>query len=95
MKLLGSNSNAFDAWLLHNGLKTLAVRMDKHCDNAFKLATFLSEHKHIGKVNYPGLTTHPQYHLALSQMKKFGAMLSFELNGAWNNGWVNKGFCRY
>ena len=81
MKLMGSNSNAFDAWLLHNGLKTLAVRMDKHCANALALAKFLNKHDKVNHVNYPGLETHPEHNIAKSQMKAYGAVLSFELKG--------------
>ena len=81
MKLVGTNSNAFDAWLLNNGLKTLALRMDAHCANAMELAGWLESLPEVEKVNYPGLESHPDHVLAQKQMKKAGGMLSFELRG--------------
>jgi methionine-gamma-lyase len=81
MKLIGSNCNPFDAWLTHNGLKTLAVRMDKHCQNAMEVARFLDAHSSVLKVNYIGLESHPHHKIAKNQMSDFGGMLSFELNG--------------
>lgn len=81
LKLIGGNSNAFDAWLINNGLKTLELRMIRHCENARKIAAFLSGHPKVEQVNYPGLTTHPDHELAKKQMKDFGGMLSFELAG--------------
>ena len=81
MKLLGTNCNAFDAWLVNNGLKTLALRMDRHCHNAQKVADFLAKHPKVAKVNYNGLPDNPDHELAKKQMRGFGAMLSFELAG--------------
>jgi methionine-gamma-lyase len=81
LKLLGTNSNAFDAWLLNQGMKTLEVRMDRHCSNALKLAEYLRTHAAIHRVNYCGLPSHPDHALAKKQMKNFGGMLSFELRG--------------
>ena len=81
MKLLGSNTNAWDAWLIHNGIKTLPLRMDRHCSNAIELATYLQNHRKIKRVNYPGLESSPYHQIAKLQMKKFGAMLSFEIDG--------------
>ena len=81
MKLLGTNCNPWDAWLLHNGLKTLALRMDRHSANAMAIAQFLDKHPEVSKVNYPGLSMHPTHAFAKNQMKAFGAMLSFELIG--------------
>ncbi|MDX2136273.1 MAG: aminotransferase class I/II-fold pyridoxal phosphate-dependent enzyme [Saprospiraceae bacterium] len=87
MKLLGSNCSPFEAWLVHNGLKTLAVRMERHCTNALELARFLSGHPAVENVNYPGLPTHPDHELAVRQMPNgFGGMLSFELKGGYNAG---------
>lgn len=80
-RLLGGNSNAFDAFLLLQGLKTLELRMQKHCENAEKVAAFLEAHPAVAQVNYLGLTSHPQHELAKKQMKHPGAMLSFELKG--------------
>jgi len=77
--LLGSNSNPFDAFLLVQGIKTLEVRMERHCVNAMKVAQFLEGHSAVSKVNYAGLTSHPDYAIAKKQMKHGGGMLSFEL----------------
>ncbi|WP_298391213.1 aminotransferase class I/II-fold pyridoxal phosphate-dependent enzyme, partial [Hydrotalea sp.] len=79
--LLGGNSNPFDAFLLMNGLKTLELRMDRHCSNAKAVAEFLDQHPAIEKVNYAGLSTHPDYAIATKQMKHPGALMSFEVNG--------------
>ena len=67
----------FDAYLTLRGLKTLAVRMDRHCANARQIAEFLTEHHAVGEVFFPGLPTHPQYELARAQMSDFGGMISF------------------
>ncbi|MBA2250919.1 MAG: PLP-dependent transferase [Chitinophagaceae bacterium] len=80
-RLLGGNANPFDAFLLVQGMKTLEVRMDRHCSNALKVATFLSNHVSVKKVNYLGLDSHPDHLTSLKQMKHPGAMLSFELKG--------------
>lgn len=80
-KLLGGNSNPFDAFLLIQGMKTLEIRMDRHCSNATAVADFLVQHPAIAKVNYNGLTNHPDYAIAQKQMRHPGAMLSFELKG--------------
>jgi len=82
MKLAGTNCSPFEAWLTSNGLKTLSLRMERHCSNAQALAEFLVKHPAVARVNYPGLTSHPDHTLALQQMKGgFGGMLSFELKG--------------
>jgi methionine-gamma-lyase len=78
-RLLGGNSNPFDAFLLTQGMKTLEVRMERHCNNAMQVAKFLQQNKSVAKVNYLGLTSHPDYSTANKQMKHPGAMLSFEL----------------
>lgn len=81
MKLLGTPCAPFDAWLIHNGMKTLALRMKKHCENGQLVAEFLEGHEKIIKVNYPGLASHPDHEIACKQMKNgFGAMLSFEID---------------
>jgi methionine-gamma-lyase len=77
-RLLGGNSNPFDAFLLINGMKTLELRMDRHCQNAMEVASFLELHPAVAKVNYNGLPSHPDFHTAKKQMKYPGAMLSFE-----------------
>lgn len=67
----------FDAYLTLRGLKTLAIRMDRHCANARQIADFLVEHPAVGEVFFPGLASHPQHDLARSQMSNFGGMISF------------------
>ena len=78
-RLLGGNSNPFDAFLLTTGMKTLEVRMERHCHNAMEVAGFLEAHPAISKVNYLGLPSHPDYYTAAKQMHHPGAMLSFEM----------------
>jgi len=80
-RLLGGNSNAFDAFLLITGIKTLEVRMERHCHNAMEVAHYLERNDAVAKVNYSGLGSHPDHALAMKQMKHPGAMLSFELKG--------------
>jgi methionine-gamma-lyase len=79
--LLGGNSNPFDAYLLTMGIKTLEVRMERHCHNAMEVAGFLEQHPAISQVNYLGLPSHPDFAIAAKQMKHAGAMMSFELTG--------------
>ncbi|MEM6964805.1 MAG: aminotransferase class I/II-fold pyridoxal phosphate-dependent enzyme [Bacteroidota bacterium] len=86
MKLVGTNSNAFDAWLLNNGLKTLELRMKRHCENANAVAEYLSQHPQVKQVNHPSLQSHPDYELAKKQMRAAGGMLSFELMGGFEAG---------
>ena len=78
-RLLGGNSNPFDAFLLIQGIKTLEIRMERHCENAMKVAQFLEQHEAVSKVNYAGLASHADHAVATKQMKKAGGMLSFEL----------------
>ncbi len=78
-RLLGGNSNPFDAYLLTQGMKTLEVRMQRHCHNATEVAGFLEQHNAISKVNYLGLPSHPDFFTASKQMRHAGAMLSFEM----------------
>ena len=80
-KMVGGNSNPFDAFLLINGMKTLEVRMDRHCANASEVANFLAVHPAVSKVNYNGLESHPDFGVAAKQMKHPGAMMSIELKG--------------
>ncbi len=79
--LLGGNANPFDAFLLTQGMKTLEIRMDRHCSNAMAVATFLSNHPAVAQVNYTGLPQHPDYAIAKKQMSHPGPMMSFELKG--------------
>ncbi|MDB5197262.1 MAG: PLP-dependent transferase [Flaviaesturariibacter sp.] len=85
-RLLGGNSNAFDAFLLINGMKTLEIRMERHCRNAAKVAAWLEEHTAVAHVNYGGLASHPDHAIAQKQMRHPGAMISFELKGGLQGG---------
>lgn len=85
-QLLGGNSNPFDAYLLTMGMKTLEIRMQRHCSNAMEIARFLESHPAVSKVNYPGLESHPDFAIAQKQMKHPGAMMSFELKGGMEAG---------
>lgn len=80
-KDIGGVISPFDAWLLIRGLKTLAVRLDRHCDNAEKIAEKLKAHPKVGKMFYPGDEDFPQYALAKKQMRRPGGMISFEVKG--------------
>lgn len=85
-RLLGACSNPFDAFTLVNGMKTLEVRMERHCSNAMEVAGFLDAHPAIAKVNYTGLPSHPDHAVAMKQMRHPGAMLSFELKDGLEGG---------
>jgi cystathionine gamma-synthase len=76
-KSLGAVPGPFDAWLVLRGIKTLAVRMRQHCENAQRIAEFLDGHPGVERVLYPGLPNHPGYEVARSQMRDFGGMVSF------------------
>jgi cystathionine beta-lyase/cystathionine gamma-synthase len=71
----------FDSYLVLRGIKTLAVRMERHCQNARRLAEWLTKQKAVTKVFYPGLTNHPGHALAKKQMSDFGGMISISLSG--------------
>ncbi len=77
----GAILGPFDSFLALRGVKTLDVRMERHCANAMKITEFLSSHKKITRVIYPGLASHPQHSLAKKQMRGFGGMLSAEIKG--------------
>jgi cystathionine beta-lyase/cystathionine gamma-synthase len=77
----GGVPGPFDAWLTLRGIKTLAVRMEQHCSNARRLASWLAEQPPIRKIYYPGLPSHPGHDLARRQMRDFGGMISISLNG--------------
>jgi methionine-gamma-lyase len=81
LKNFGANVSPFEAWLANAGLKTLEIRMERHCSNAQKVAEFLENHLSVSKVWYPGLPSHPDNELAKRQMLGFGGMMSFELKG--------------
>jgi cystathionine gamma-synthase len=78
-KSLGAVPGPFDAWLVLRGVKTLAVRMDRHCRNAETVAVFLERHPRVARVLYPGLPSHPGHTIAARQMRNFGGMVSFLL----------------
>lgn len=80
-RITGPALSPFNAWILSRSLETLAVRVDRHCENALKLATFLEGHPKINWVKYPFLPSHPQYKLARKQMKAGGCVVAFEVNG--------------
>ena len=79
-KSLGAVPGPFDSWLVLRGLKTLAVRMDRHCENARDVVSFLAEHDRVRQVLYPGLPDHPGHEIATRQMRNYGGMVSFLLD---------------
>jgi methionine-gamma-lyase len=80
-KEIGASISPFNAWLVLRGLKTLAVRMERHCANAMKIAQYLAQHDKVGQVYYPGLSTHPGHKIAARQMTGFGGMIGFDVKG--------------
>jgi len=82
----GPALSPFNAWVLSKSLETLAVRVDKHCENAFKVAQFLEGHKKVNRVKYPFLKSHPQYEIAKKQMKLGGSIVAFEIKGVIEEG---------
>ncbi|HMS69976.1 MAG TPA: aminotransferase class V-fold PLP-dependent enzyme [Saprospiraceae bacterium] len=81
MRNAGPTLSPFNAWILSKSLETLAVRMDRHCENALKLAEWLSHHQKIKRVSYPFLESHPDYEIAKKQMKAGGGIVTFEVDG--------------
>jgi cystathionine gamma-synthase len=78
---IGGIAGPFDSWLVLRGLRTLSVRMERHCDNAEQVAAFLSGHRKVDEVLYPGLDAHPGHDLAKRQMRRYGGMVSFRVAG--------------
>ena len=78
---MGAVPGPFDCWLVLRGIKTLGVRMDRHCDNAEAVVELLLEHPSVVEVRYPGLAMHPGHDVARKQMKRFGGMVSFRVDG--------------
>ncbi|WP_308113822.1 cystathionine gamma-synthase [Kineosporia corallincola] len=78
---MGAVPGPFDSWLVQRGLKTLAVRMERHCDNAEKVVEMLRQHPKITRVLYPALDDHPGHKAAAEQMRRFGGMISFQVAG--------------
>jgi len=80
-RLTGPSLSPFNAWVLSKSLETLAIRLDRHCENAMKVAEFLEQHPNVNKVKYPFLKSHPQYEIAQKQMKLGGNIVAFEIKG--------------
>ncbi|HEY0167109.1 MAG TPA: cystathionine gamma-synthase [Jatrophihabitans sp.] len=78
---MGAICGPFDAWLVMRGIKTLGVRMDRHCSNAAQIVRFLGQHPAVSSVLYPGLPNHPNHEVAARQMSGFGGMVSFRMRG--------------
>lgn len=81
LQCFGAVLDPFGAWQLVNGMKTLAIRMEKHCENAMKVAEFLQQHDMVDHVYYPGLPENPGYEVAKKQMRGFGGMMSVDIKG--------------
>lgn len=84
LKDMGATMSPHDAWLIIRGLKTLSVRMEKHCENARHVANFLRDYPGVSQVYYPGFTDHPGHHLLGTQMKSAGAVIAFELDAGYS-----------
>ena len=80
-RITGPTLSPFNAWVLSKSLETLAVRVDRHCDNALKVAAFLENHPRVNWVKYPFLKSHPQFEVAKKQMKAGGCVVAFEIKG--------------
>jgi O-succinylhomoserine sulfhydrylase len=80
-RLTGPSLSPFNAWVLSKSLETLAIRLDRHCENALKVAEFLESHPQVNKVKYPFLKSHPQHEIAKKQMKLGGNIVAFEIKG--------------
>ena len=86
MKNAGPSLSPFNAWILSKSLETLAVRMDRHCSNAYSLAVKLSEDKNVSMVKHPFLESHPSHLIAKRQMKAGGGIVAFEVKGGLDQG---------
>lgn len=84
--MTGATLGSFEAFLIMRGLKTMEIRMERHCANAKKVAEYLVKQEKVERVYYPGLETHPGYEIAKKQMQDFGAMISFEVKGGKESG---------
>lgn len=85
-RLTGPSLSAFNAWVLSKSLETLAIRVEKHCENALKVAEFLENHPNVELVKYPFLKSHPNYDIAKKQMKHGGNIVAFEVKGGVEGG---------
>ena len=86
LKDIGATISPHDAWLINRGLKTLAVRVERHCQSAQKVAEFLNTHSKVSEVYYPGLPSHPGYKFLGEQMKGAGGVIAFEIDGTLEQG---------
>jgi cystathionine gamma-lyase len=93
-KSVGAVPSPFDCWLTMLGIKTLSIRMERHSENALKVARFLEEHEKVAWVRYPGLKSHPQHEVAARQMDDFSGMITFELEGGIPSGKLLLNSCR-
>jgi O-succinylhomoserine sulfhydrylase len=80
-RITGPSMSPFNAWVLSKSLETLSLRMERHCDNALRLASFLESHNAVEYVKYPFLPSHPQYEIAKRQMNAGGGIVAFSLKG--------------
>ena len=87
MRSAGPSMSPFNAWVFLKGLETLGLRMQRHCDNAEAIASWLVTHPKVARVHYPGLETHPQHALASRQQARFGPVMSFEIKGGQSEAW--------
>jgi len=87
MRTCGPSLSPFNAWVFLKGLETLSLRVRAHCANALELAQWLEKQKHVKRVYYPGLASHPQHELAKKQQSGFGGIVSFELDGGKDASW--------
>ncbi|WP_424002236.1 trans-sulfuration enzyme family protein [Maribacter sp. IgM3_T14_3] len=85
-RITGPALSPFNAWVLSKSLETLAIRVDRHCENALKLAEYLEAHENINWVKYPFLKSHPKYEIAIKQMKAGGCVVAFEVKGGLDAG---------
>lgn len=85
-RITGPALSPFNAWVLSKSLETLAVRVDRHCENAMKLAEYLEQHEKVNWVKYPFLKSHPEYEVAKKQMKAGGCVVAFEVKGGLDEG---------
>ena len=90
-KSMGAVAGPFDSWLALRGVKTLAVRMDRHCDNAERIVDLLVGHPRVSRVYYPGLPAHAGHEIAARQMRRFGGMVSFRVAGERSTRWRSAG----
>jgi O-succinylhomoserine sulfhydrylase len=87
LRTAGPTMSPFNAWVFHKGLETLALRIEKHCQNALEIAEWLEQQPSVDKVYYTGLPSHPQHELAKQQQTGFGGIVSFEVRGGKEGAW--------